>query len=320
MTEPAEIPIIDLTPLISGAPGGIDGVARQIGEAARGIGFFALIGHGISAGLQQNIFDAARALFALPVEAKETLAIEKAGNNRGWVRLGGEALDPARPADIKEAFNIGLDLPPGDPDILAGKRFRGPNVWPPLPAGARRRWTISTPSGGSACCCTGPSRSTSACRPAGSTTSWTGRWRPCACCATRRPADRPTPARSARGSTRITAISLCCSPTTRRPGGAHPRRALDHGAHDSRRVHHQYRRLPDALDQRRLCLDAASRHPHGPARAHVDRVLPGPQSGRGRGGPALLHRTGPPCPLSADQRRPIICARGWTPLTPIAVR
>ena len=33
---------------------------------------------------------------------------------------GGEALDPTRPGDIKEAFNIGLDLPPDDPDLIAG--------------------------------------------------------------------------------------------------------------------------------------------------------------------------------------------------------
>ncbi len=134
MTASAEIPIIDLAPLTAGTSGGIERIAAQIGEAARGIGFFAITGHGISAGLQQGIFDAARSLFALPVEVKETLAIEKASNNRGWVRLGGEALDPTRPGDIKEAFNIGLDLPPDDPDIIAGLRFRGPNVWPPLPA------------------------------------------------------------------------------------------------------------------------------------------------------------------------------------------
>jgi isopenicillin N synthase-like dioxygenase len=33
-------------------------------------------------------------------------------------------------ADQKEAFNIGLDLPPSDPEVMAGKPFRGVNLWP----------------------------------------------------------------------------------------------------------------------------------------------------------------------------------------------
>src|SRR5207244_12641702 len=48
-------------------------------------------------------------------------------------RLGGEALDPGRPADVKEAFNIGLELAPDDPELLAKKPFRAMNLWPDLP-------------------------------------------------------------------------------------------------------------------------------------------------------------------------------------------
>ena len=32
-----------------------------------------------------------------------------------------------------EAFDLGLDLPPDDPDYLAGNPILGPNVWPDLP-------------------------------------------------------------------------------------------------------------------------------------------------------------------------------------------
>ncbi|MFO1148429.1 MAG: 2-oxoglutarate and iron-dependent oxygenase domain-containing protein [Alsobacter sp.] len=127
------IPIIDVTGLESGSPGALQRVAREIGEAARGIGFFALTGHGVAADDQAAIFAQARRLFALPVAAKEALSIERAGNNRGWVRLGGEALDPTRPADLKEAFNVGLELAPQDREIVEGRPFRGLNAWPDLP-------------------------------------------------------------------------------------------------------------------------------------------------------------------------------------------
>jgi isopenicillin N synthase-like dioxygenase len=44
-----------------------------------------------------------------------------------------EALDPGQGPDMKEAFNVGFDLKPDDPDLLAGKPFRALNAWPDLP-------------------------------------------------------------------------------------------------------------------------------------------------------------------------------------------
>ncbi len=44
-----------------------------------------------------------------------------------------EALDPSRGPDRKEAFNVGLELAPDDPDLIAGKPFRSLNAWPNLP-------------------------------------------------------------------------------------------------------------------------------------------------------------------------------------------
>ncbi|MHB2168866.1 isopenicillin N synthase family dioxygenase [Alsobacter sp. R-9] len=129
----ATIPVIDLWALRAGAPDALETTAAAIGDAARGIGFFLVTGHGVADTLQRQMFDASRQLFELPLAEKERLSIEKAGNNRGWVRLGGEALDPSKPADLKEAFNIGLDLPADHPDITAGRPFRGLNVWPDLP-------------------------------------------------------------------------------------------------------------------------------------------------------------------------------------------
>lgn len=130
--SPSEIPVIDVSMLHGGGADATKALAARIGAAARGIGFFAVTGHGLPAAQLEGIFAAARALFTLPLDAKEAISIEKAGNNRGWVRLGGEALDPTRPADLKEAFNVGLELRPDHPDVLAGTAFRGRNAWPPI--------------------------------------------------------------------------------------------------------------------------------------------------------------------------------------------
>ena len=44
-----------------------------------------------------------------------------------------EALDPARGPDMKEAFNVGLEMAPDDPDLLSKQPFRSLNAWPSLP-------------------------------------------------------------------------------------------------------------------------------------------------------------------------------------------
>jgi isopenicillin N synthase-like dioxygenase len=75
----------------------------------------------------------AHAFFAQPAAVKNAVAITKSAHNRGYVRMGGEKLDPSKPADLKEAYNIGLELAPDDPELLAGVPFRGLNMWPELP-------------------------------------------------------------------------------------------------------------------------------------------------------------------------------------------
>ena len=131
-----DLPIVDLSGLTApGIPGpeALDAVAAMVGAAARGPGFFYVTGHGVPADLIEEVFRRAGAFFALSREAKAPLSIERSPHNRGYVGLLGEKLDTAKPADLKEAFNIGLDLSPDDPRLLAGEPFRGVNVWPDLP-------------------------------------------------------------------------------------------------------------------------------------------------------------------------------------------
>jgi isopenicillin N synthase-like dioxygenase len=126
----AELPIIDLTGFTSGDPAVFDRVVAEIAAAARGIGFFYLINHGVPREIMDGAFAEARSFFARPFAEKTEIAIEKIGGNRGYSALGREALDPKAGADIKEAFNIGLDLKPDDPELLAGVPFRTLNAWP----------------------------------------------------------------------------------------------------------------------------------------------------------------------------------------------
>ncbi|MCX8102483.1 MAG: isopenicillin N synthase family oxygenase [Geminicoccaceae bacterium] len=125
------IPVIDLDRLER--EGGLEAAAAAIGAACREIGFFYLVGHGIEEAARERVFAAARAFFALPPDAKEAVSIARSPHNRGYVGLAVEALDPRRGGDRKEAFNIGLELAPDDPELAAGIPFRGLNQWPDLP-------------------------------------------------------------------------------------------------------------------------------------------------------------------------------------------
>jgi isopenicillin N synthase-like dioxygenase len=44
-----------------------------------------------------------------------------------------ERLKADAPPDRKEAFNVGLELPPDHPEILAHRPLRGVNLWPDIP-------------------------------------------------------------------------------------------------------------------------------------------------------------------------------------------
>ncbi len=132
------VPVLDVSGLRSRVPGDRRAVAAALGAACRGPGFFLVTGHGVPPGVTHGLFAAARAFFAQPGAEKDALSIRRSPHNRGYVALGEEQLDPAKPADRKEAFNVGLDLPPDHPEILAGAPFRGVNLWPGALPGFRK--------------------------------------------------------------------------------------------------------------------------------------------------------------------------------------
>ena len=122
----SDLPMIDISALGSTATRAHHETVAAIGAACRDIGFFYVSGHGIPIDTLQNMFKEARCFFAQDVAAKQALSIEKSRHNRGYVAHQAEQLEPARPADLKEAFNIGLELAADDPDLLADVPFRGP--------------------------------------------------------------------------------------------------------------------------------------------------------------------------------------------------
>ena len=95
----------------------------QIDRACRSVGFFCLGGHGVPSSLRDDLLDAARRFFALPVARKQAVSLATGGTAwRGWFPLGDELTSGV--PDLKEGFYVGRELPPSPLPL------HGPNVWP----------------------------------------------------------------------------------------------------------------------------------------------------------------------------------------------
>ena len=130
----APVPTIDVGALVGGSTGDVIAVAKKIGAAAREIGFFSIVNHGISRQRTRAVFEAARVFFESSASVKEGVSIERSPIYRGYSRYGYEKFDPAHPADAKESFDIGPDFAPDHPSVLAREPFRDVNLWPELSA------------------------------------------------------------------------------------------------------------------------------------------------------------------------------------------
>lgn len=129
-TRSVRIPTVDLTPWLTGTPRARARTARTVDEALQSAGFLLVTGHGVDPGLRSRIRTAARAFFALPVEAKQVYGARVGG--RGWLGPGAEANGRAEgteaPPDLKESLTFATHEPFGDPVLDA--EWYAPPVWP----------------------------------------------------------------------------------------------------------------------------------------------------------------------------------------------
>jgi isopenicillin N synthase-like dioxygenase len=125
-----QVPLVDIAPMRSADLGARRAVARPVREICHEVGFMYVANTGIASALIENALAEAKRFFALPLADKMAIEIGKIGYHRGYVPMGAHALDDSGKYDPHEAFEIGLELPPDDPDFLAGNKLYGPNLWP----------------------------------------------------------------------------------------------------------------------------------------------------------------------------------------------
>ncbi|WP_430459710.1 isopenicillin N synthase family dioxygenase [Thalassolituus sp. LLYu03] len=127
------IPVIDISALSSPDRADWAGVIQQIDHACREIGFLAITGHGISKQQLDAMFDLSKRFFEQPMDAKRAMEIANSSNHRGWGSHGAEQLDPSKPTDWKETFDMALDVHPEHPVVAACPELYGPNQYGDMP-------------------------------------------------------------------------------------------------------------------------------------------------------------------------------------------
>lgn len=122
------LPVLDLSQLDAG-PEAAERFRDDLRRATHDVGFFYLMGTGVTPELEARLHRTARAFFALPEADK--LAIENihSPHFRGYTRVGGERTQGQ--VDWREQIDIGPErdavTDPGAPDFA---RLIGPNLWP----------------------------------------------------------------------------------------------------------------------------------------------------------------------------------------------
>jgi isopenicillin N synthase-like dioxygenase len=134
------IPVIDLGPTLAGEPGAAENAAKALRVALTEIGFYYIANHGIPAAMIADIYRQAARFHALPLEEKLAIRIDR--HNVGYLPIKGDTLRTSTvaavtKANLNEALFIARDLPPGHPDVVAGRRFRSMNQWPAALPGFR---------------------------------------------------------------------------------------------------------------------------------------------------------------------------------------
>jgi len=140
MDTPAKtdvMPVIDLAPYLRGQPGAGAAIAAQLRVIQEDIGYYCVINHGIGAEVISNAIGQVRQFYDLALEERMKLSVDE--RSTGYVPLKSSVYvtsplgdNDAAIRDLNENFRLVRERPLDHPSIQAGRRFTGPNKWPPV--------------------------------------------------------------------------------------------------------------------------------------------------------------------------------------------
>ncbi|KAJ1555169.1 hypothetical protein HK096_007884 [Nowakowskiella sp. JEL0078] len=149
ITPHLTLPIIDISPFLPNAADILDAetlqmsklaMAELVDAACRDVGFFYLVGHGVSEETRKQVLDLGRKFFALDLDEKEKISITKSDFARGYQKLGQNVTKYEK--DWHEAIDFYSPVDPSHP--LMERKIRtltGENQFPEVPKNFREVYT-----------------------------------------------------------------------------------------------------------------------------------------------------------------------------------
>ncbi|MEX3959423.1 isopenicillin N synthase family dioxygenase [Trinickia sp. EG282A] len=129
------IPIIDVSPLLSKKPAGWRHVMQQLLDAHTGVGFSILVNHGVPTDVVDALFDASRSFHAWPLERK--MAMRYRATLRGYLPLNtsvlkASTLGAAKRPNCSDSFVVLEDLPKSLRSDWENSAMGGTQQWPEI--------------------------------------------------------------------------------------------------------------------------------------------------------------------------------------------
>lgn len=129
----SNIPVLDVSPLYRDSLEDIRAVAATLRGYLENIGFLYVTGHSIPQADVEAVRNASKAFFALPVDQKLKLKIDK--NFRGYLPFAGSTIVTSSVAAVSkpnqsESIFFMHEIDADDPRARAGEPLQGPNQWP----------------------------------------------------------------------------------------------------------------------------------------------------------------------------------------------
>jgi isopenicillin N synthase-like dioxygenase len=133
MSQAERIPVLDVGPVLAGAPGAQEDLAAAFAHTCADTGFLVITNHGISQSLIDGAFAAASDFFDLNEQRK--MALKIGDLNIGYLPYGAQIVRTSKvnnntKPNLSESFYIVTDRTADDPQIVAGNPLYGLNRWP----------------------------------------------------------------------------------------------------------------------------------------------------------------------------------------------
>ena len=127
------IPVLDVSRYFAGDLGELPRLGGELRYAFENVGFWYLRGHGVPRSLIDAAFAECERFHAQPIEKKLALKINE--HTIGYMAMCGSiarssTVNNNTKPSVNEAFFLRRERTQDDPDVIAGKRFRGLNQWP----------------------------------------------------------------------------------------------------------------------------------------------------------------------------------------------